>query len=154
MGDYADASDIRKQYTQVKTADLTDTDIDFFIIQAEAEINGRIAKAYDLPFSSTPAIIKSITIEFSVIKVLSRFFTHETDGKGKSWPQERREEIYKILEQIAAGEIILLDASDSIIAMKSEANSIYSDTYDYTPTFNHLAISQQKIDSDRLEDEL
>ncbi len=125
--------------------------VSFYIDQAEAEVNGFLINNYTLPFSSTPPIIETICTEYSLVKILERFFTQEI-GSDNSWVANRREYVIDYLTQINSGTVGLYNSSLELIAYK-DGDYIQSNTMNYNPTFNVLNPTLQQIDGDRLEDE-
>ncbi|QDP60253.1 MAG: hypothetical protein Unbinned834contig1000_19 [Prokaryotic dsDNA virus sp.] len=125
--------------------------VDFYITQAENEVNGYLVNNYTLPFSSTPPIIESITTEYSLIKILERFFTQEVQSEN-SWVNKRLEKVFDFLNKINSGELGLYTSSMDLIVWNA-GDTIYSNTMEYNPTFTMLDETLQQIDSDRLKDE-
>lgn len=154
MGTYTTAVKVRNLYPELSTATrLTDTQLDFYIAQAENHISAILAVRYGLPFTATPPLVETIATEYALIKVLDRFFTSETASKN-DWRNIRKADLDKILKSILDGEILLIDANNSVIAQRIDVGSIASNTQTYTPTFSHLGDGQQRIDHDRLDDEM
>lgn len=152
MPDYTTVTKVTDLFPKISDTSITSASIAFYIDQAEAEINGRIAVRYTLPFSLTPPLVETIATELSVIKILDRFFTSEAKSKN-DWRDTRRKDLNSLLDGIAEGKITLINSANEIIGQRSDIQDIYSDTKDYTPTFNHLHYSLQEIDEDRLDDE-
>lgn len=152
MGDYTNAIDLRKLFKKIDTANLNDNDLEFYITMAESVVKGKIAKRYDVTFSAVPPLIRYISAELSLIFVLNRFFTGETRSKN-DWRDVRKQDNDKLLNDIADGKIALTDSSGNIIAQRTDNQGIESNTKDYTPTFSHLDVEDQKLDKDREDDE-
>ena len=151
MGTYTDETKVRNLYPKLDdVTNLSDKQIEFYVTQAENIINGKISQRYTLPFSSTPPLIESIATEFSLIKLLDRFFTAERVSKN-DWRNVRKEDIDKLLEGIMDGSITLVDSANNVIG-QSTAALIASTTEDYEPTFNLLDPVLQRVDPDRLQD--
>lgn len=151
MGIYTTAAKVFALYPKLKDMSLSDQQVGFYIDLAEAEINGRIATRYTLPFSTSPAMLESVATEYTLIKLMDRFFTAEAPTKG-DWKEVRRRELKELLGGISDGTISLVNSSYGVITQDT-ALTISSDTETYTPTFNHLDPSMQKIDEDRLDSE-
>jgi len=152
MGDYTSAIDIRKLYKKIDTAGLTDNDIDFYIAMAEAEINGYISTKYTIPISPAPALLRDISSELSLIKILDRFFTAETSSKNE-WRDIRKKDVMSIIEKISKGDMLLITSSGTIISPRTDTTEIYSNTKDYTPIFGHGHYGDEIVDIDRIDDE-
>ena len=152
MPDYTTVTKVTDLFPKISETSITSASIAFYIDQAEAEINGKIIARYTLPFSLTPPLIETIATELSVIKILDRFFTSENRSKN-DWRDTRKKDLNNILNGIMDGKISLVNSANEIIEQRSDLQDVYSDTMDYTPTFNHLLYSLQVIDEDRLDDE-
>lgn len=153
MGLYTTSAKVRSLYPDLNDATkLTDTQIDFYIAQAENHISARVAQMYALPFSAVPPLLESMATEYSLIKVLDRYFTAETASKN-DWRNIRKQDLDKILESVAVGETPLLTSSLATIAQRTDVGGVSSDTQTYAPTFNHLHYGEQKLDVDRQDDE-
>jgi phage gp36-like protein len=152
MPDYTTVTKVTDLFPKISDTGISSASIAFYIDQAEAEINGKIAGRYTLPFSLTPPLIETIATELSVIKILDRFFTSEARSKN-DWRDTRKEDLNKLLDGIVEGKVTLVNSAKEIINQRSDIQDIYSDTKDYTPTFNHLHYSLEEIDEDRLDDE-
>ena len=152
MGDYTEAADIRKLYKKIDTSGLVDNDFDFYIKMAESEVKGYIAKRYGTTFDPVPTLIRNISTELALIKILERFFTQEARSEN-SWVVVRRENLIDILEQIRDGEMSLIDESGNIISEDLNTSGLSSSTSTYTPTFGHGSPTKEVIDCDRLSDE-
>ena len=152
MGDYTTATKVRQLYPALNDlSSLTDTQVEFFIDQAEAEVNGRLATRYALPFSTVPPLVETISTEYALLKLMDRFFSAEAPTKN-DWKEVRRKELKELLAALADGSMVLVTTAGAIIASATGAG-IESDTSTHTPTFNHLDPAMQKIDEDRLDDE-
>jgi len=153
MPDYTTVPKVLDLYPRVGSmSTVTSSNIAFYIDQAENEINGHLINNYTLPFSATPPIIESISTEYSLIKILERFFTQGVGSENK-WVDERRKIVFQYLDKLNNGEIGLFNSSKELIAYKS-GDAIYSNTKGYDPTFTMLDETLQEIDSDRIDDEL
>lgn len=153
MGKYTTSIDIRKLFRELDTAeDFNDNDIDFFIVQAESEIDGKVAARYTLPFSETPPLIKTIATEKSLIKVLDRFFTGQTEHEN-DWRNTRKKECDALLDGIVGGEITLVTSAGIVLGPRADIHNILSSTDIYVPTFDHGSAIRQEVDPDRIQDE-
>jgi len=152
MAVYTTVAKVTDLFPKIKDTQISSASIAFYINQAEAEINGRLAPQYSLPFSTTPALIETIATELSLIKVLDRFFTSEARSSN-SWRDTRKKDAQNLLDGIANGSMSLINSSHTIINPRSDLHGIVSNTSEYTPTFSHLGEGSQEIDPDRLDDE-
>jgi phage gp36-like protein len=152
MPDYTTVTKVTDLFPKISDTNISSASIAFYIDQAEAEINGKIAVRYTLPFSLTPPLVETIATELSVIKILDRFFTSEAKSKN-DWRDIRKKDLNGLLGGIAEGKITLINSANEIIGQRTDIQDIYSDTKDYTPTFSHLHYSLQEVDEDRLDSE-
>lgn len=153
MGDYTNPTSVRALFPKLDTVTaLTDTQIDFYVQQAESELNARLARRFTLPFSSSPPLIGMLATEFTLIKILDRFMTAEKASKN-DWRMVRKADLMETLDGIVGGQIPLLTNSMVQIGTRVDAAGISSNTSGYAPTFNLLDESLQQVDADRLDDE-
>ena len=152
MGTYTNADKLRKLYKAIDTTGLVDNDLEFFIKQAEAIISGKIAAKYSLPFSTVPALIETLASEFSLIKILDRFFTSETSSEN-DWRKIRMDDLSAILNGVVDGSISLIDVSGNIISTRTDVGGIDSDKKDFPPIFNNLSERIQQVDPNLLEEQ-
>ena len=152
MPSYTTVNKVYDLYPRVGSmSTINSASISFYIDQAENEVNGYLINNYTLPFSSTPPLIETISTEYSLVKILERFFTQEL-GSDNSWVKERKDYIKENLRLLNEGTIGIYNSSMELIAYKS-GDEIYSNTMNYIPAFNVLNPTLQQIDGDRLEDE-
>lgn len=152
MGAYTNADNVRKLYPALnELTSLTDTQIDFYVAQAEAEIDGRLAVRYALPFSAVPPLVEALSTEYALIKLMDRFYSAEAPAKN-DWKEVRRRELRRTLTALASGTMALVTSTGAVIATATGAG-IESDTSDYTPTFSHVDPVLQRIDEDRIDAE-
>jgi phage gp36-like protein len=153
MPRYTTVDNVYSLYPRVGSlSTVTSASVAFFIDQAENEINAYLVNGYTLPFSGTPPIIESLSTEYSLVKILQRFFTQEV-GSENSWVTQRAESVMDYLTKINSGDIGLFTSSLELIPFNA-GDTIFSNTMNYNPTFTMLNPSLQQIDSDRLDDEL
>ena len=152
MPTYTTVPNVYSLYPRVGSlASVNSASIAFYIDQAENEINGYLANNYTLPFSSSPPMITTLSTEYSLVKILERFFTQEV-GSTNAWVEERKKYIVDTLNKINDGTLGLVTSSGELIVYNA-GDTIFSNTMNYTPTFTMLDETLQQIDSDRLEDE-
>jgi len=153
MPSYTTVDNVYNLYPRVGSlSTVTSSSVSFFIDQAENEINGFLVNNYTLPFTNGAPIIESIATEYSLVKILERFFTQEI-GSENSWVAARREQVMDYLNKINTGEIGIYNNSLELITYNA-GDTIFSNTMNYNPTFTMLNSTLQQIDSDRLDDEL
>ena len=152
MPSYTTVANFQDLYPRVGSlASINSASIAFYIDQAENEINGYLANNYTLPFSASPPMITTLSTEYSLVKILERFFTHE-GGSQNAWVAERKKYIIDTLNKLNEGTLGLVTSSGELLVYNS-GDTIFSNTMEYDPTFTMLDETLQQIDSDRLEDE-
>ena len=152
MGKYTDANCIKLLYKEVETAKLTDQDMEFYIGFAEAEVDGRLAKRYALPLTEVPAIIKDVSTELALIKIIDRFFTSQAQDENEQ-RNVRKDELDELLAGISSGTLCLVNSDGIVLAAVEGLVGITSDTSKYTPTFGVGEAINEEVDPDRVEDE-
>ena len=150
MGNYTSAEDVRRLYKPIDTTNLNDNDIDYFILKAEAEIDGKIALKYTVPISPAPSLLRIAAGELALVYILERFFTSET-GSSNEWAAERKKDIKELIDMIASGEVLLVDANGNTIAQTG--GTIQSNTSIYNPIFTLRNPIEDEVDPDLLDDE-
>ena len=90
MPSYTTVANVQDLYPRVGSlSSINSASIAFYIDQAENEINGYLANNYTLPFSASPPMITTLSTEYSLVKILERFFTQEV-GSQNAWVAERK----------------------------------------------------------------
>ena len=152
MPSYTTVANVQDLYPRVGSlSSVNSASIAFYIDQAENEINGYLANNYTLPFSASPPMITTLSTEYSLVKILERFFTQEV-GSQNAWVAERKKYIIDTLNKLNEGTLGLVTSSGELLVYNS-GDTIFSNTMEYDPTFTLLDETLQQIDSDRLEDE-
>ena len=152
MPSYTTVANVQDLYPRVGSlSSINSASIAFYIDQAENEINAYLANNYTLPFSASPPMITTLSTEYSLVKILERFFTQEV-GSQNAWVAERKKYIIDTLNKLNEGTLGLVTSSGELLVYNS-GDTIFSNTMEYDPTFTMLDETLQQIDSDRLEDE-
>ena len=152
MPTYTTVNNVLSLYPRIGSySSISSSAIAFYIDQAENEVNAYLANNYTLPFSATPPMVETLSTEYSLVKILERFFTQEV-GSRNEWVGERKNFVFDMLNKINNGDIGLINSSGELIVYNA-GDTIFSNTMEYTPTFTMLDETLQQIDSDRLEDE-
>lgn len=151
MGDYTKANDLRRLYKKIDTTGLQDEDLDFFILKAESQINGKLAIMYTVPVSPAPQLLRHLASELAFVYVLERFFTSEQRSQS-DWTSLRKDSALKMLDDLVNGDMVLVDDSGGVITI--DVGGIQSTTENYESTFTHLPSEDETVDSDRIDDEL
>jgi len=119
--------------------------VQFAIDHSEALIDTYCAGYYTVPFSSTPALVESMSI--GMARILGQFLvghnlTHFQEPEDKMW------NFYMAtLEKVRSGELIVPGAT-----RLTADNRVWSNTMNYTPITNVDDPLNHVIDEDRLDD--
>jgi phage gp36-like protein len=109
---YATQADMVTRYGEEELAQLTDRVngevIDESVLtraieDAENEINGYLAKRYNLPLTSTPPILQRLACD------VARYYLH--DDRVTEQVRNRYTDVIRLLKSIAQGEVMLEGAS-------------------------------------------
>jgi phage gp36-like protein len=156
MGDYTTEDKVfslMPQLPKTGTSGYVDTSalVAQAITDAEAEINGYVARRYSLPFSTVPVQIGAIADGLAVF--YSYLYVYSADSMNKSdFADDPR---YKIqlskLKSIAEGDIALTLTNGSLVLQASTTSMVTSANKDYIPIFDMDTITSQGMDSDRLD---
>ena len=153
MPSYTTVENVLDLYPRVGSlSTVTSSNIAFYIDQAENEINGHLINGYTLPFSSTPPIISTLSTEYSLVKILQRFFTQEV-GSDNVYVTQRLDDVKEYLNKINTGDIGLYTSSLELIPY-NPGDTIFSNTMNFDTTFNMIDETYQVIDSERMDQEL
>jgi phage gp36-like protein len=95
------------QYVELITAGMEEGDVEAFITEADNTIDGYLAAAVSLPFTTTPKLISSISTDISVRNLWAQ-------KQAKSLPEHVKldyDNAIKLLQSVAKG-TIKLEAKD------------------------------------------
>jgi phage gp36-like protein len=90
MGRYIDWADVTGRYGDFAKGPDAAAAQSFFITQAEAEVDGRLAPKYTAPFSPAPEIVRDLSIDLTYYKATIR---QEGSEKIKEYIDQRFEAI-------------------------------------------------------------
>lgn len=121
--------------------------------KAEAEINGRINKLYQLPFGVDVPLLTTLATDLAVYYTLTRRPLVNPQSKSDPWLQKFKES-RDLLDKIASGEIQLIDSNGSAIAQSTTIMDFHSTTKDYLPTMHEAEPEDWVQDPDKVQDAL
>jgi phage gp36-like protein len=126
--------------------------------EAEAEINGYLARLYTLPFSAQIPLLTSLATDIAIFKVFaSKTFTAPPRDVETAW-SERYKAAVAILLRLASGEMALVDLTGAVVPTRTDADSLagtaWSSTMRYTPTFGESDDRGFFVDRNKVEDEI
>jgi phage gp36-like protein len=133
--------------TTLTSAHITDA-----LGQAQAYIDAKIVKAYALPLAVEVPLLQTLCTDLGIYRLLTRRLYTSERLQQSPWP-DRYKEALAILDEIAAGEIPLVDSSGQLVEGRTDVAEVYSTNKNYVPTFSELPTGDHYIDSNKLEDE-
>lgn len=114
---YCDAdTDVRPLVLQVTDAVKSDSEVSYFISLADDYINSRLVRLYQVPFSSTPPVIKQISSHLSAYLTIRSIYAEHKENPKDSWMTSFKEWAKELLTEIESGLIMLVDSSGNRIA--------------------------------------
>lgn len=142
MGRYIDWADVSGRYGDfAKGPDATQAQASF-VPQAEAEIDGRLAVRYTVPFTPTPYLVQDLCIDLAYVKATIR----------QPGSKVIKEYIDQRIDAIIAGTLLLTN-SDGVLAISANhawASNSYHSAFGLDSEINWRVDSQQLLDlSDR-----
>jgi len=126
------------------------------IIRADAFINGKLARRYEVPFSPTPPLIgliaEDITSYYTYRSLYAQDNQNTSTRLGEYGNNDDTMTAFALLEQIRLGEMDLVNTAGSLVGERSSEadDSVYSNNEDYTPIFDVDSTLTQQVDDDRL----
>lgn len=136
MTDYANIADILAKYAPIKTqigsgdglytsADVTSR----FIPDAQAIIDGYLARRYEVPLSFKAPLVTTITCDLSIFNMMVECLPQVPD-----FMKDRYNRAIKLLEAIASGTILIQSAT--VLTSDASDSFVYSSTSGYHPIFS------------------
>ena len=118
------------------------------IFYAEAELNGRLAQQFTIPFSPAPPVIKDLAGQYTYLHAL------QTRGKGED-AKAFREQLEARIKRILDGEEFIYSGSGTTFEAADSSSGIWSSNENYHPVHSMLDAENSKtvIDPDRLDAE-
>jgi len=121
--------------------------------EAEAEINGHLAKLYKLPLTVAVPLLTTVATEMAVYKIFaSKSFSAPPRPVEAAWVERYRSAI-AILLKLATGEMVLVGVDGAVVPPLANIASAWSSKMQYTPTFGEGADQGFFVDRSKLEDE-
>jgi phage gp36-like protein len=139
--------------TQPDLIDIDPDQIEQAIQGAEAEINGHIARLYTLPITVPVPLLTSLANEIAIYRIFtSRPFQGAPRPVETQWV-ERYKTAVAILLQVAAGTMLLVDATGVLVTQSHDISGAWSSTMNYTPTFGEGQDQGFTVDVNKIEAE-
>lgn len=129
---------------------ITSSNMYAFLVRGQSIIDAKIARLYPLPLTSTIPILEPINSDLAVYLMLRRFFTQEKSNDS-AWV-DRYKDAMGLLDEIASGEIPLLDANGTIVSGNTNLFEIWTNNIDFQPTMTEDATFLQEVDPDKIRE--
>ena len=152
---YSSVTRINSAFPMISSVtNVTSAIIAQYIGDVEAEINGRIAGRYALPLTVECPILTAIATREAIyrIAVQRALVQFPPAQQGQHPMQVQHRDDQKLMDQIAAGSIKLVDSSGAQIAAEVTNTEFYSTTKTYVPTFHEGAWTDMVRDQNKLDD--
>ena len=151
---YTTVSDVFKTLPDIGSAsNITSETIAHFIGEAEALINARIAQRYSMPIKAQVPLLKNLATDLAIYRLLSRKILKLPRTADEGW-LDRYKESLKVLDQVASGEIMLIDTSGDVVEQRTDIRQLDSTTRKYLPTFHEAGWLDMVQDEDKIDDTL
>lgn len=156
MGKYIPGGQLGQEFPRVVgTAGTTLGELEWHIENAEAWLDGRIGRFYNVAtFSGTaPPLVRTITRLRAGATYLQTLITLE-DPSQSAWIQRMFDEANDLASELVSGTLAMVTGSGTIIAPTLPlASAMWSSTMQYVPTFNTRDFTNQRDDPNRRDDE-
>lgn len=125
------------------------------IVRAEAFINGKLARRYDVPFTTTPPLVGIIAEDITSYYTYRSLYAkdnHNTSQRISEYGGDGTTTAFALLEQIRIGEIDLVTTAGALISERTteQTDSVQYTNESYTPIFDVDDTMNWSVDSDRL----
>lgn len=152
-GQYCNFVDVVNLYEPLRDMDMAYHEIDDKIQDVQARMDARLGVRYSVPFAtganSLPPVVKTLAKNLTLVDIM------RSKGKAPDWIDDLKMESNSLLGAIADGNatLVLTDGTTLGQSFPDDFGQADHNFEDYTPTFNMLDWSYQRIDPDRLDDE-
>lgn len=123
------------------------------IRRADDIINGKLARRYATPFTTTtiPPLVRTIAEDLTSGFLFRSLYTRDSQNTN-AWTEDLMKKAFELLDQIANYEIDITDTAGSLIAEINTGSRLDSSTENYAPVFDIDSETSHLIDADRLTD--
>jgi len=140
----------------VQTAGATPSDLEFYVEDAEHEIDGLLGGTYPMPFmgGSVPPLIRHMTRRLAEYGWLRSQIIQE-DPSRSDWVEGFRTQVMEKIVGLQDGKMTLLSGSGTIIeTMDTPVSTIWSNTMDFVPTMGLVSNpTVMRVDPGRVANE-
>ncbi len=148
---YATVDDVLDLCTRIGSiSTVTSAHVRRMIGMAQADVDAKLAKKYDLPFTSEVPFLTVLTANLAVYYSTRKHFTREKSNKS-DWVDSYKIEAERLLQQLLENQVELIDTGGTVID-PSDSEGPSSNTEDYIPTFSELPFTEHEVDEDKLTD--
>lgn len=117
-------------------SDLTSAQIlSAFAEPAEAEMNARLSRSYEVPITGTIPLLQAIADDLTVYRILSRRVFTQDQLKNSVWPDKFKESM-ETLNEVAAGKVLLVNSAGTLIGTRATVAAAATNVDLYQPTFH------------------
>jgi len=126
--------------------------INAHLTRAEALVNAKISKRYDVPVSPAPPLLVAITEDITAYYTYRSCYSQDNHNRLEYFA-DLRDEAFKELDDIREGMIDLVYTSGSVVAERTDeaTNIVDSNTKNYTPAFDVDDALNWKFDDDLID---
>lgn len=121
--------------------------------RADGLINGKLARRYDVPFTSTsvPPLVRRIAEDISAADLFKSMFSRDSQNKNDNLEENKKDALI-LLDEIRDSKIDLVNTAGSLLTEKSTDTLVDASTENYHPIFDVGSATSWSIDSDRIDD--
>ena len=151
---YALSTTVLQLVPGIVTTDSATVDaLNAHIRRVDDLINGKLARRYSVPFTTTtvPPLVRTIAEDLTAGFLFRSLFTRDSQNRN-DWTEDLMKRSYETLDQIAAYEVDLVDTAGSLLSERDVANRIDSSSENYYPIFDVDTETSWAIDPDRAQD--
>lgn len=114
---------------------ITDEDLQVFCDRATIYINGILAKAYAVPFSSVPPLIVQVANDLSTYFFAEAMYTSQKPNLDEFYVR-LKERLDVLLQSVLNGDMSLIDENGNVVQTLPTWNNGYATTNDDCPFFD------------------
>lgn len=131
---YSTPKDLRVGKNNLPSS-TTDKDLQVFCDRATIYIDGILAKAYKVPFSPVPPLIKQIANDLSTYFFVEAMYTSQKPNLDEFYTK-LKERVDALLESILNGDMALINEDGTVVQSLPTWNNGYATTNDECPFFD------------------
>lgn len=151
---YTSVSRVNSAYPPIgSVTNITSGVVHQFAGDVEAEINAKVSKQYALPFTVEVPLLTAIATRETIYRIaVQRLLVQFPAAQQGQHPlQVQHKDDLKLLQQIADGELQLVDSSGAVVAVDATQIEVYSTTKNFEPTFHEGSMIDTIQDKDKLD---